>query len=154
MIGGFILAIEILMLIAGLGALFTGRFPIGGGRYTRGIGSRIAGIIFAAPLPVCFTIGFVLGSRGAQPDGTSAGYFEFWAKLILLEIGIIVGCAIVAFLLAALSYDPFAEYERKKRKGKLRSRRPGDPFDDEEAAARWKDDEDDVPRRKKKKRKT
>jgi hypothetical protein len=57
-------------------------------------------------------------------------------------------------LLAALSYDPFAEYDRKKRKGKLRSRRPGDPFDDEEAADRWKDDEDDYPRRKKKKRKT
>jgi hypothetical protein len=151
-VGAFILAIEAMMLVAGLGALITGRFPIGMGRYTRGIGSRLAGIIFAAPLPVCFTIGYVLGSRGVQPDGTSAGYFEFWAKLVLLEIGIVLGCAVTGFLLAALTYDPFSEYNRKKRKGKLRSRRPGDPFDDEEAAARWSDDEDDAPRPRKKKR--
>jgi hypothetical protein len=90
----------------------------------------LAGLILAAPLPVCFTIGFILGSRGVQPDGTSVGYFEFWAKLMALEIGIIIGCAVLSFLLAALTYDPFREYERKKRKKKLRSRRPGDPFDD------------------------
>lgn len=101
---------------------------------------------------MCFAIGYSLGSRGVQPDGTSVGYFEFWAKLLLLEIGIIIGCAVVSFLLAALTYDPFSEYDRKKRKGKLRSRRPGDPFDDEEAATRYRNDDDDDPPRKKKKR--
>ena len=37
---GFILAIEIMMFAAGLGALFTGYHPLGAGRYTRGLGSR------------------------------------------------------------------------------------------------------------------
>ncbi len=146
--GFIILAIEFMMFVAGLGALFTGRYPLGAGRYTKGFGSRLAGLILSAPLPVCFTIGLILGSRGVGPDGTSVGYFEFWAKLVVLELGVIVGCAVVSFLLAALTYDPFAEYERKKRNKKLRSRRPGDPFDDEEAADRWRSDEEDYPRRR------
>ena len=94
-----LLIVEILMLITGLGAIFTGKLPeslfrllFGKGEYhTDPQSARLFGLLLASPLPLAFGVGLVIGFL-VGPD--AAVYAS------LLEILIIVTVCIISIIAA------------------------------------------------------
>lgn len=81
-----LLLAEILMLVGGLYALVTGKVRLTKNMYLEGQRARIAGLFLAAPLPLAFLAGTVLGtlmSMGVLPYSAEglAGLVEFFLVL-------------------------------------------------------------------------
>src|SRR5262245_20365085 len=92
-----ILILEIVMLIMGLVALIRGRIQLAGSRSVEGPAARIAGMILMLPLPLAFAVGFYLGAQ-AVATGKNVTSGQFQLTLVLIELGLLVGCFIVALL--------------------------------------------------------
>src|SRR5262245_19014028 len=90
--------LEIVRLALGIGALAGGKLPLGGGRFATGVGARVAGLFFIAPLPVACTYGFIIGAHGkiAQINDLT---------LALIELGIVLTFAAVGYFIAFMSSD-------------------------------------------------
>lgn len=89
-----LLIVEILMLIAGAAAIFTGKLPeslfkllFGKGEYhTSPQNARLFGLLLASPLPLAFGAGLVLGILFGSDGVTYASLVEI---LIIVTVGII-----------------------------------------------------------------
>lgn len=89
-----LLILEIVMFGTGLYALFTGKLPqvISGKKYrVEGTAARIIGAICAAPLPLAFMVGLVLGIVAGE-DLLFVG--------TIVEIVLVIGAAIAASLMS------------------------------------------------------
>ena len=87
---------EVLMLVGGLYALVAGKVRLTKNMYLEGQRARIAGLFLAAPLPLAFLTGTVLGtmmSMGVLPYSAEgvAGLLEFF-----LVLGGLAGAVIYA----------------------------------------------------------
>ena len=91
--------LEILLLFFGLKAVITGTFNVGSGEAT-GLGARIAGLIWVLPLPLVILI--VVG--GMEGDAGADFLTYYWANSIyLVELGLIVGCGMMGYIVASVS---------------------------------------------------
>jgi hypothetical protein len=89
-----LLIVEVLMLIAGLGAIFTGKLPeslfkllFGKGEYhTDPQSARLFGLLLATPLPLAFAAGLLLGILFGPDVGLYATLLEI---LIVVTVGIV-----------------------------------------------------------------
>jgi hypothetical protein len=92
-----ILALEILFLVAGLYALFTGKMPswiVGKGYKAEGNPVRLLGILMVAVLPSVFCGGIVIGIASAQAD-----FDPTWIAIAFEFISVIVAAIIVTLVL-------------------------------------------------------
>lgn len=93
-----LLIVEILMLIAGLGAIFTGKLPeslfkllFGKGEYhTDPQSARLFGLLLASPLPLAFGIGLLLGIFFGPDGALYATLFEYVILVTVCIVSIIV----------------------------------------------------------------
>lgn len=142
-----LIVLEIAMLITGLMALILGQFPYRQGRPVTGYPAYISGVIMCLPIAVALPVGLSM----TQGESWAEGY----GKRLVLHVCFIVGCAALAYLLAALLYNPDGGMARKKwlqevekRRGRRRNR---DEEDEDRPRKRRRrrrdaDDLDDRPR--------
>lgn len=95
-----ILVAEIAMLIGGFIALVSGRFKLTKNRTVVGGAARWAGFIMLLPLPIGFSVGFVIGFQEAA-QGRVFSVQEWAGRLAVVEGLLIVGCLLLSFLIAA-----------------------------------------------------
>jgi WD40 repeat protein len=94
-----IIVLEIGLLIAGLVALFTGKFRLSKHRVAVGAAARIAGALLLLPWPTAFAVGWLL-SLELRSQGQRFDPQEWQMTLIGLELGIIAACALLSFGIA------------------------------------------------------
>lgn len=97
-----ILILEILFLISGVWAVFTGKLPaflFGGDKYQiEGIAIRVLGVVLLLPMPLAFIGGVVLVLLFDQTTATTYG--------TLLEIVLVLGVAILALVVVRFVRKP------------------------------------------------
>ena len=81
-----ILGAQIALLILGIYALATGKFPMGKGRKSLGPMARIAGAILFVPLIGALVIGFGLGMLGLLDEIGRWGLVGIQVALILVAV--------------------------------------------------------------------
>lgn len=81
-----ILGAQIALLILGIYALATGKFPLGKGRKSVGPMARIAGAICFVPLLGALALGFLLGMLGLVDDIGRWGLVGIQAALIVVAV--------------------------------------------------------------------
>ncbi|HZT79177.1 MAG TPA: hypothetical protein VFA26_03075 [Gemmataceae bacterium] len=122
--------VEIAMLVMGIVALVKGRIPLTRTRVVEGTAARVVGLILMLPLPLALGFGFIYGvgigvsaaQQGkSQIDPKEIEKIQTTAKFV--ELGLIVGCALTAVVVGAVTARP----------PKLKE----DIDLDEEASARW-----------------
>jgi hypothetical protein len=124
-----LLILEIAMLIMGIVALIRGRFQLTRNRVCEGAGARLAGLIMILPLPLAFTVGFYIGAN-AVASGKNFDAREWGPKLAMIEAGLIVGCFLLAALIAlATGQEPERDEYRPRRR--YDPRRDDDRYDDD-----------------------
>ena len=97
-----LLIIEIVLLITGIIALVTGKFPLSKGVVLQGTKARIAGGILALELPLAFALGLLLGTLigfGILPSDVA----KYSA---CIDIGLIVVCVAGSFGYAYANKPP------------------------------------------------
>ena len=104
------LYLELAMFAAGLATLATGRVAVLKGREVEGIPARLAGLVLAAPLPLAFCIGFVIGARAAakNPDANLDG---LRGMLFLVDLLLVIGCGTLALVISLFGGE--SEDERR-----------------------------------------
>ncbi|HZN35372.1 MAG TPA: hypothetical protein VFB80_16195 [Pirellulaceae bacterium] len=89
--------LEIILGIYGLYVLVTGKMKLSATKEVVGAPARLIALIMLAPFPIAFAaglgVGFVAGMNG-QDIG------DLRMTLMLMEVGIVVACAIAAFSIA------------------------------------------------------
>ncbi len=114
------LVLQIGMLVMGLIALFSGKLSLTKAMTLKGAAARLAGLIMIAPLPINLGVGFVVGLTVAS-QGRQFNFQEWQMTFILLEVGVTLGCLLIAFLVAATMGAPDdsdeSKYRRRDRDG-------------------------------------
>ncbi|MCI0397018.1 MAG: hypothetical protein L0332_10335 [Chloroflexi bacterium] len=93
-----LLIVEILLFIAGILALITGKLPdklfkllFGKGEYhVEPPRARLFGLLLASPLPIAFTAGVILGLLFGQEGAGYASYLEFIILIAVCIAAIII----------------------------------------------------------------
>jgi hypothetical protein len=128
------------MLVFGIIALVRGQFSLTRTKVVTGVPARIIGLILLLPLPLMLVggllIGIVYAAQGKQPTAD-----DLRGVGIVLELGVILTCFLVAVIIAGATAQP------PKR------RRPRDDEDEEDRdeeprPRRYAEDEEDQPRRR------
>jgi hypothetical protein len=126
---------SIAMLIFGIIALVRGQFTLTRTKVVSGVPARVIGVILLLPLPLMLAggllIGVVLGMQGKQPRPE-----DIQGPAVLLEVGIILGCMLIAVIIGAVTARP-----------PKRRRLPDDLDEDYDRRFREEDRGDDEPRR-------
>src|SRR6266568_3370491 len=105
--------LELGLLAWGAYLACAGQFTLPGGRAIRGGMVRVAGVIFALPLPLSFIIGLFIGiSEGLK--GRTRISKDWIGVLGLMELGIIGGCVALGGLI--LAFASFGPTERPRRR--------------------------------------
>lgn len=88
-----LLLIELLMLVAGLWGLLTGRFPqllLGGGKYQiEGTNARLLGLLLISPLPLSFLGGILLILWLGEPAEEYVAMLEIALIFIVLVVTVV-----------------------------------------------------------------
>ncbi len=95
---------ELMMLVGGLYALFTGKLKLTKGMSLEGRRARIAGLFLASPLPLAFLAGLALGFL-VQVDILPA---DVTAYSVLIELGLIL-FGLIGAVVYARATEPKAE---------------------------------------------
>jgi hypothetical protein len=109
-----ILGLEIGLLIAGIIALTTGKFKLSKVRVATGAVARIAGLVMMLPLPLALAAGFVIGLQKAN-QGKAVDIAELHPKVAIVEICIVVVCALLGFSIALIAARPREDTEPRRR---------------------------------------
>jgi len=102
--------LEFVMLAWGGYLIFAGECPFPGGKPIKGAMVRLAGIVFALPLPLSFLIGFFIGFSQAT-KGAKRLSGDSIVMLSLMELGIIAACFVIGLLMIV-----FACYNQPERR--------------------------------------
>jgi len=89
--------LEIILAIYGLWVLITGKMKLSASKVVEGTPARLISLIMLAPFPVSFMIGMAIGIWAAA-NGQNVG--DLTMPLLIVELVIVVGCAILAFSIA------------------------------------------------------
>lgn len=118
---------ELALAAWGVYLISTGEFKMPGAkRPITGTTVRLAGIVFAMPLPLAFLIGFAIGfSQGLR--GRSLGK-DSMPMLMLMEFGILFACFVIGGLMIA--YASFNQPPRRDEEDDGFSRRRNIDFDE------------------------
>jgi len=106
------------LLIGGLVALVTGKVSLTKNLVVHGAMARVVGAILMLPIPLALGCGILLGVVMAAQGGKSMDDIRIYAAI--LDVGITVGCILLAVIVAAMS--PKSKPAKK--------RRPDDDYDD------------------------
>jgi hypothetical protein len=158
--------LEIACVVFGIIVLVKGRVSLSAKKEVRGGPAYLVGIILISVLPLAIGFGIVMGIRQAQ-QGAQPGID--WTG-VAIEMGLIIGCAVTAFVVALATAKPKKKKKRRRRipekedydyydrerddDGPRRRRYEDDELDDEEDDRPRRrrrdeyDDEDDRPRRR------
>jgi len=93
-----ILGVEIALIVFGIMALAKGELKIGKTKSVKGGAARLLGLVGLLPIPLALVI--ILGMKLTQDQQTTA---------ILIELGIVVACAVVMFGVGAALATPIEE---------------------------------------------
>jgi hypothetical protein len=156
--------IEIACLVFGIIILARGQVPLSSTKEVRGGPAYLIGLILIAIFPLALGIGFVVGFQRAQ-QGQPVNLQNMDMSLVLIDLGILGGCSLLALIIALATAQP--RQRRKRRRSDeerdyddytdrrdaddfgRRSRSEFDDEDDERPRRRYEDDEDDDrPRRR------
>src|SRR5262249_9296225 len=103
---------ELALAAWGIYLISTGEFKMpGASRPIRGTVVRLAGIVFAMPLPLACLIGFAIGFGHGLKGQTRVGKDET-IMLALMELGIIFACFVLGGLM--LAYASFNQPEQRR----------------------------------------
>ncbi|WP_178132531.1 hypothetical protein [Limnoglobus roseus] len=160
-----ILGIEIGLFIMGIMALIRGTMKFSATRVVEGTPARLLGVLAMLPLPLVFTIGFIIGfMEGAKnPNAGVQDFVEKHGKMLaIVEASVTLGiAALVCIIGYSIGGVPESERRRRRRReddfdddeddrpARRRRRDEDDEYDDRPRRRRDEDDEyDDRPRRK------
>ncbi len=125
--------VEIACLVFGIIILAKGKVSLSAKKEVRGGPAYIIGLLLLAVFPLAVVIGLVVGLQKAKQGGP----MQFDLSLVLIDVGVVVGCALPALLIALATAKP----KRRKRR-RSREEEDYDDYDDRH------DDYDDVRPRK------
>jgi hypothetical protein len=103
-----ILGLEIGMLIAGIVALFKGKFALTRNQVVEGATARVVGFVLLLPLPLAFAVGFLIGFNEAV-NGNRVQTANLQGTLTLVEVVIVVACLGLAAGITLISGQKPAE---------------------------------------------
>jgi hypothetical protein len=109
-----ILGLEIGLLIAGLIALITGKIKLSKVRVATGAVARIAGLVMILPLPLALAGWLIIGLQQAI-QGMPVDIAELQPKIAIVEICIVVVCALLGFSIALIAARPREDAEPRRR---------------------------------------
>jgi hypothetical protein len=128
-----ILGLEIGLFIFGILALVRGRMTLTKSKVVEGVPARLIGMLALTPLPVAFLIGVAYAIIAAPADPEKFAEDNKWT-LMGIEAAIVIGVAIMVFVIGMLvAVDPKEARRRKRR------------YEDEDDEA---EDDYDRPRRR------
>ncbi len=110
-----ICGMEIGLAIFGILALVRGKMTLSKNKIVIGAPARLLGLVALAPLPLAFGAGVLFAiTQGAEANAERFAEDNRWT-LTLIEAGIVIGTAIVVFLIGAMVAVSPAEAERRER---------------------------------------
>ena len=103
--------LEIILGVYGLYVLVTGKMKLSATKVVEGTPARLISLIMLAPFPLAFTIGIGIGVWAAT-NGKNAE--DLTMPLLLVEVAIVVACAVLAFGIAhAIAKPPGSAQPQK-----------------------------------------
>jgi ABC-type Na+ efflux pump permease subunit len=95
--------LEIAMLVIGVITLFRGQISLSKTRHVTGRPARLAGLIFALPLPLAYVVGAIFGyvAASSQRDAQS-----MIGTIALIEWGLVIGAIILGLLVLNSAKPP------------------------------------------------
>ena len=106
--------LEIVLGIYGLYVLITGKLKLSASKVVEGTPARLISLIMLAPFPVSFMIGLAIGIWAAANGHNIA---DLRMQLLVVELVIVVGCAILAFGIAHAIAKPPGTVQPQKFPG-------------------------------------
>ena len=101
--------VEIACLVFGIIILAKGKVSLSANKEVRGGPAYIIGLLLLAVFPIALVIGIVVGIQKAKQGGP----MQFDLSLVLIDLGVVVGCAAPALIIALATAKP----KRRKRRG-------------------------------------
>lgn len=128
--------IAIGLTIFGLLGLIRGKMTISKTKVVVGVPARLLGLLAMTPIPLLLGVGVVIGlmNLGEDPQKLQKDNQLLFAAI---EVGIVVGVAVLVFVIAAVVAIHPREAERRERAGRYE-----DEYDDEHEDARDRRDRD------------
>jgi hypothetical protein len=135
------------MLIFGIIALVTGKFTLTRNKVVRGVPARIIGVILVLAFPLAILVLMAIGAVFVAQGQPIIMGSKAQLTMTLVEAGIIVGCFLIALVIAAMTAGPPERTIRRRRR-----RDPEDEDEDERPRRRRRDpeeeEEEERPRRR------
>src|SRR5688572_203052 len=95
--------LEIAMLIIGVITLIRGQISLSKTRHVTGKPARLAGLIFALPLPLAYVVGAIFGGVAVSREQDAQSII---GTIQLIEWGLVIGAIILGLIVLNLAKPP------------------------------------------------